>query len=135
VTLYDIDTRGQVSVLFQTSIIRTICARREYLHDPDTELSYDLIVEGRKGLNMWMPWRQQIRIINGNIIAANRNGCAIGVKGRSVNREPSQNIKQCGISKSSQELGTQGEQSLARNFSLSSQLREDIKAKIITVRA
>ncbi len=135
VTLYDIDTRGQVSVLFPNQHYPNNFVRGGSTYTiPTPNYTYDLIVEGPEGIEyvdavastdpyyQWEYNRGEPQWLRD-----------WGLKGRSVNREPSQNYKRSTeYQNRPQEFGTQGEQSLARNFSLSSQLREDIKAKIIT---
>lgn len=134
-TLYDIDTRGEVSVLFPNRHHPDNFVRGGSTYSiPTPSYSYDLIIEGPEGIEYvdavastdpyyhWEYQRGEPQWLR-----------EWGLKGRSAAREPSQNYKRSAeYQNRPQEMGTQGEQSLARNFSLSNQLREDIRAKIVT---
>jgi len=134
-TLYDIDTRGQVSVLFPNRHHPDNFVRGGSTYTiPTPNYSYDLLVEGPEGIEYvdavasndsyyhWEYQRGEPQWLR-----------EWGLKGRSATREASQNYKRSAeYQNRPEEMGTQGEESLARNFSLSNQLREDIRAKIVT---
>lgn len=137
VTVYDIDTRGRVSVLFPNKMMPDNLIRGNQTYSmPNPSYTYDLIVAGPEGIEyvdvvastdpyyQWNyqqgepPWLQEW-----------------GLKGqqqRSINSQPASAYKQSAeFQNRPPELGSEGEQSLARNFSLSQGLREQIQSKII----
>lgn len=135
ITLYDIDTRGEVSVLFPNRHHPDNFVRGGNTYViPTPNYSYDLQVQGPEGIeyvdavassDAYYHWKfnqgepQWLR--------------EWGLQGRSAQRNASQNYtRSTEYQNRPQEFGTQGERSLERNFSLSSQLREDIRAKIVT---
>ncbi|PIE33594.1 hypothetical protein CSA56_10775 [candidate division KSB3 bacterium] len=135
ITLYDIDTRGQVSVLFPNRNQPDNYVRGGKIYTvPDRSYSYDLMVEGPEGIEYvdavvstdsyysWNYHQGEPRWVR-----------EWGLTGRNY-----QNLASSSRYKKSSEyrnrpsgFGRTGEQSLANNFTISRKLREDIRAKIV----
>ena len=133
-TLYDIDTRGQVSVLFpnrnqQDNFVR---GGRTYTI-PDASYSYDLLVDGPEGIEYVDAVASTDSYYHWNFQQGEPRWIREwGLKNQSTRGTVSQNYKRSSEYRNRpQEFGSAGEQSLARNFSLSSQLRENIRSKIV----
>ena len=133
-TVYDIDTSGQVSVLFPNKHQPDNYVRGGQTYTvPDRSYSYDLIVEGRPGIEYvdavvsadpyyhWDYRQGEPRWVR-----------EWGINNRTYTGRAGSGYKNSAEYKNRpQELGQEGEQSLARNFEFSRTLREDIRSKII----
>ncbi len=133
-TVYDIDTRGQVSVLFPNKQYPDNYVRGGQTYSfPDRSYSYDLMVEGPEGIE----YVDAVASTDPNYRWNYREGEPYwvrdwGLKGRSAQQSSSNAYKSSTeYQNRPQELGSAGEQSLARNFDLSTQMREEIRSKII----
>ncbi len=133
-TVYDIDTRGQVSVLFPNRHQPDNFVRRGRTYSiPDASYSYDLVVEGPEGIEYVDAVSSTDPYYHWNFNQGEPHWTREwGLSGRNYS-----NI-QTGNSRSRSEyknrpraLGSEGEQSVARNSAISRQLRKDIRSKII----
>ncbi len=133
-TVYDIDTRGQVSVLFpnKQQPDNYVRAGQTYTF-PDRTYSYDLIVEGPEGIEYvdavvsndpyysWDYRQGEPRWVR-----------EWGLTGRNYDGAVASNYKNSAEYKNRPEgFSNEGEQSLARNFGISRELREEIRSKIV----
>lgn len=135
ITLYDIDTRGQVSVLFPNrhqpdNFVR---AGRTYTL-PDVSYPYDLIVEGPEGIE----YVDAVASIDPYYHWDYRQGepewiRQWGLKERSFSGSSSQGYKSSQeYQNRPSEFGESGEESLSRNFTIQRQLRDNIESKLVT---
>ncbi|GAK56215.1 OmpA family domain protein [Candidatus Vecturithrix granuli] len=137
ITVYDIDTRGQVSVLFPNKMMPDNLVRGNQTYSmPNPSYTYDLVVEGPEGIEyvdvvassdpyyQWNynqgepPWLQEW-----------------GLKGqqqRSISSQSDSTYKQSSeFQNRPSQLSPEGEKNLARNFSLSQGLRKQIQSKMV----
>lgn len=133
-TVYDIDTRGQVSVIFPNKQQPNNYVRGGQTYTvPDRTYSYDLIVEGPEGIEYvdavvsndpyysWdyrqgePQWVKEWGLSGGNYASAS----GAGYKSSTEYKNRPEGFSQ------------EGEQSLARNFGISRELREEIRSKIV----
>lgn len=133
-TLYDIDTRGEVSVLFPNrhqpdNFVR---AGRTYTL-PDVSYPYDLLVEGPEGIEYVDAVASTDSYYHWNYKQGEPGWIRDwGLKGRKFSGSPSQNYQKSSEYKNRpRELGSTGKDSLARNFTYSNQLRDNIQSKIV----
>lgn len=134
-TLYDVDTRGQVSVIFPNrhqpdNFVR---AGRSYTL-PDVSYPYDLIVEGPEGIEYVDAVASTDPYYHWNYKQGEPEWIREwGLKDRSFSGKPSESYEKSSEYKNRPtEFGTTGEKSLSRNFMISKQLRENIRSKIVT---
>jgi outer membrane protein OmpA-like peptidoglycan-associated protein len=137
VTVYDIDTRGQVSVLFPNSMMpdNLIRANRTYSM-PNPSYTYDLVVEGPEGIEYVDVAASTDPYYQWNYNQGEPRWLQEwGLKGqqqRSLGHQPDQTYQQSSEYRNRpSQLSPEGEQSLERNFAMSQNLREEIRAKII----
>ncbi len=133
-TLYDIDTQGEVSVLFPNrhqpdNFVR---AGRTYVL-PDASYPYDLLVEGAEGIEYVDAVASTDSYYHWDYKQGEPGWIRDwGLKGRKLSGSSSQGYKRSSeFQNRPTEFGKTGKQSLARNFQLSSQLRKNIHSKIV----
>jgi outer membrane protein OmpA-like peptidoglycan-associated protein len=137
VTVYDIDTRGQVSVLFPNRILSDNVVKGNQVYSmPNSSYSYDLIVEGPEGIEYVDVVASTDPYYHWNYNQGEPRWLQEwGLKGqqqRSISSQPAPAYKQSSeFQNRPPQLSSEGEQSLARNFSLSQDLREQIRSKIV----
>ncbi|MBD3307539.1 OmpA family protein [candidate division KSB3 bacterium] len=135
VTLYDIDTRGRVSVLFPNRNQPDNFVRGGQTYTiPNQSYSYDLIVEGPEGIEYVDAVASTDSYYHWNYTRGEPPWVRDwGLKGRDFSSTSSSGYQRSPEYKNRpEELGSTGEQSLARNFGLSNQLRDQIRSKIVT---
>jgi outer membrane protein OmpA-like peptidoglycan-associated protein len=138
VTVYDIDTRGQVSVLFPNQHYPDNFVRANQVYSmPNPSYTYDLIIEGPEGIEYvdvvastdpyyhWSYNQGEPRWVYD-----------WGLKGRQerdIKRQPSSDYERSAEYKNRpQQLGDAGKRSIIENYAKSQQLREQIRSKIVT---
>jgi outer membrane protein OmpA-like peptidoglycan-associated protein len=135
VTVYDIDTRGQVSVLFPNRIMpdNFVRAGRTYSM-PNPSYTYDFLVDGPSGIEYVDVVASQDQYYHWDVNKGepswlNEWGLK-GVEQRSMkaSQEYQQSVE---FQNMPQELGQEGEESLATNVPMARELREQIRSKII----
>ena len=133
-TVYDIDTRGQVTVIFPNKHQPNNYVRGGQTYTvPDRSYSYDLIVEGPEGIEYvdavvsndpyysWDYRQGEPRWVQ-----------EWGLSGRNYSSVSGSGYKSSTEYKNRPEgFSQEGEQSLARNFGISRELREEIRSKIV----
>ncbi|GAK53372.1 outer membrane protein [Candidatus Moduliflexus flocculans] len=133
-TVYDIDTRGQVSVIFPNKQQPNNYVRGGQTYTvPDRTYSYDLIVEGPEGIEYvdavvsndpyysWDYRQGEPRWVR-----------EWGLSGRNYSGASGSGYKSSAeYQNRPQDFSQEGEQSLARNFGISRELREEIRSKIV----
>lgn len=137
VTVYDIDTRGQVAVLFPNPNYpdNFVRANQTYVM-PNPSYTYDLIVEGPEGIEYvdfiassdpyyhWDYKQGEPRWVD-----------EWGLKGRQERDlkriSPSDYERSSEFKNRPQQLGDNGKRSIIENYAKSQQLREQIRSKII----
>lgn len=134
-TLYDIDTRGEVSVLFPNRHHpdNYVKAGSTYML-PAPSYSYDLIVEGPEGIEYVDAVASSDSYYHWNYNQGEPRWIRDwGLKNRSFSGQSSQNYKTAPeYQNRPAELGNSGVESLSRNFGISRSLRENIRSKIVT---
>ncbi len=137
VTIYDIDTRGNVSILFPNKHYPDNFVRGNQVYTmPNPSYDYDLIVEGPEGIEYvdavassdpyyhWTYNRGEPRWLYD-----------WGLKGRQerdIGSRSSKNYEQSSEFKNRpQEFSDTGKRSIIENYSKSQQLREQIRSKIV----
>lgn len=135
ITLYDIDTRGQVSVLFPNrhQPDNEVRAGRTYTL-PDVSYPYDLMVEGPEGIEYVDAVASSDPYYHWNYRQGEPEWIRQwGLKNRSFSGSSPQGYKSSPEFKNRpSELGSSGEQSLSRNFMIQRQLRDNIASKLVT---
>lgn len=137
VTVYDIDTRGRVSVLFPNKMMPDNLIRGNQTYSmPNPSYTYDLIVEGPEGIEYVDVAASSDPYYHWNYNQGEPRWISEwGLKGRQAHdsrNAPSQAYKQSSeFQNRPSQFSPEGEQNLARNFSLSQDLREQIRSKII----
>lgn len=135
ITLYDIDTRGDVSVLFPNrhQPDNFVQAGRTYSL-PDVSYPYDLVVEGPQGIEYVDAVASVDPYYHWNYKQGEPEWIRQwGLKNRSFGGSSPQGYKSSPEFKNRpSEFGTSGEQSLSRNFTIQRQLRDNIESKLIT---
>ncbi len=135
ITLYDIDTRGQVSVLFPNRHQPDNFVRGGQTYTvPDRSYSYDLVIEGPEGIEYVDAVASTDPYYRWNFNQGEPRWVREwGLTGRSYNNVRSQNYKKSSEYKNRPTgFSAVGEQSLAKNYAISRQIREDIRSKIVT---
>lgn len=136
-TIYDIDTRGQVSVLFPNRQQPDNFVKAGQLYTfPDRSYSYDLVVEGPEGIEYVDAVASLDPYYHWNFNQGEPQWIREwGLKNRQAQAQQpvqTQNFKRSEeYTNRPADLGQLGEQSLQRNFSLSNQLRDQVRSKII----
>ena len=133
-TVYDIDTRGQVSVLFPNRHQPDNFVRGGRTYSiPDASYSYDLVVEGPEGIEYVDAVSSTDSYYHWNFNQGEPRWVREwGLSGRNYTNVPTDNYRSSTEYKNRpRALGSAGEQSVARNSTISRQLQESIRSKII----
>ena len=133
-TVYDIDTRGQVSVLFPNSNQPDNFVRGGRTYSiPDASYTYDLIVEGPEGIEYVDAVSSTDSYYHWNYKQGEPRWVREwGLSGRNYNNIQTGNYRSNTEYKNRPRgLGSEGEQSVARNSAISRQLQQDIRSRII----
>jgi outer membrane protein OmpA-like peptidoglycan-associated protein len=133
-TVYDIDTRGQVSVLFPNSNQPDNFVRGGQTYSiPNASYTYDLVVEGPEGIEYVDAVSSTDSYYHWNFNQGEPRWVREwGLSGRNYNNLQARNYQSSSEYKNRpRALGSEGEQSVARNSTISRQLREDIRSRII----
>ncbi len=134
-TLYDIDTRGDVSVLFPNRHHpdNYVKAGSTYML-PAPYYSYDLIVEGPEGIEYVDAVASTDQYYHWNYKQGEPQWIREwGLKNRSFSGKSSQSYKRSQeYQNRPEQFGKAGESSLSKNFMISRQLQENIRSKIVT---
>lgn len=133
-TVYDIDTRGQVSVLFPNRHQPDNFVRGGQTYSvPDRSYSYDLVIEGPEGIEYvdaasstdpyyhWNYNQGEPQWVRDWGLTSRGNAPLVTSNYKS---SPEYKNRPRG-------LGSTGEESLARNFAISKQLQDDIRSKLV----
>ena len=134
ITLYDIDTRGQVSVLFPNRNQPDNFVRGGQTYTvPDYTYSYDLIVEGPEGIEYVDAVASTDPYYHWNYNQGEPRWVRDwGLKGRTFSNSAGTNYKSSTEYKNRpSEFGSAGEQSLAVNVGRSRAIREEIRSKLV----
>jgi outer membrane protein OmpA-like peptidoglycan-associated protein len=139
VTVYDIDTRGQVSVLFPNPNYPDNLVRANQVYTmPNPSYTYDLMVEGPEGIEYVDVVAAADPYYHWNVKQSEpRWVYDWGLKGsqdRSLKRQaPADYQNSPEFRNRPKELGNTGKESIIENYTKSRQIQEQIRSKIITV--
>lgn len=138
VTIYDIDTRGDVSILFPNKHYPDNHVKGNQVYSmPNRSYSYDLVVQGPEGIEYVDIVASTDPYYHWNYKQGEPRWLRQwGLKGRQERdiRDPrSQGYQQSPEYRNRpQQFGDVGKGSITRNFALSNRLREQVQSKIVT---
>lgn len=134
-TIYDVDTQGQVSVLFPNRHHPDNYVKGNQTYTiPNPNYSYDLVIEGPPGIEYVDAVASTDPYYHWNYNRGEPGWTREwGLKNRSFNTTPPSSYKRSQeYQNRPDELGAEGERSIAKNYAITSQLRDQIQHKIVT---